>query len=133
VSEADDPSPRLVEQRLRNRAIEALETLSEGDAGVLSVGHVEYFEQFFDVINDDDPWQWRRWTTFTSQEVEALQAVHDELLAASSATPRIMDDSDFVATGWPRKIALIAAPSLELMSRRGRFSEDVEQHEPRTG
>ena len=40
----------MVEQRLRNRAIAAHETLAAGDAGLRSAGYVEYFEEFFDVI-----------------------------------------------------------------------------------
>lgn len=60
---------------MRNRAMEALEALSEGDSGVRSVGVVEYVEQFFDVISDDIPWRWRGWSCFTTEEVEALDEV----------------------------------------------------------
>jgi hypothetical protein len=56
VHEPERPSKRLVEQRLRNRAMEALVAFSEGDAGVRSVGVSEYVEQFFDTVNDDSPW-----------------------------------------------------------------------------
>jgi hypothetical protein len=44
---------------MRNRAMEALEALSDGDVGVRDVGVGEYVEQFFDVISDDIPWRWR--------------------------------------------------------------------------
>jgi hypothetical protein len=33
------------------------------------VGCVEYFEEFFDVIDDDRPWDWRAWSAFTPDEV----------------------------------------------------------------
>ncbi|MDP3894510.1 hypothetical protein [Nocardioides sp.] len=53
MNEHERPSHRLVEQRLRNRAIQALVALSEGNDGVRSVGVGECVEQFFDSIDDD--------------------------------------------------------------------------------
>jgi hypothetical protein len=133
VPEVDHPSERLVEQRLRNRAMEALETFAAGDAGVRSIGYVEYFEEFFDVIDDGRPWDWRAWSTFTPDEVRALDKVLSHVLAASKATPPIMDDVAFIQSGWPVKILDVARPALELMERRGRFSEEIEQNEPSGG
>jgi hypothetical protein len=133
VPQVDQPSDRLVQQRLRNRAMEALETLAAGDAGVRSVGYVEYFEEFFDVIDDDRPWDWRAWSTFTPDEVRALDKVLSQVLAASKATPPIMDDVAFIQSGLPIKIVHVARPALQLMQRRGRFSEEIEQEEPNAG
>lgn len=124
------PSERLVEQRMRNRAMEALVALSEADAGVRSVGVGEYVEQFFDIINDDIPWHWRDWSCFTSGEVEQLDAVHVLLNSACAATPRIDTDDDFIATGWPRRIQPVAMSALNAMQARGRFREDVEEDTP---
>jgi hypothetical protein len=59
MATAPDPSERVVEQRLRNRAIEALETLAESDDGVRSMCVGEYVEEFFDAIDDRSPWRWR--------------------------------------------------------------------------
>ncbi|MFD6757405.1 hypothetical protein [Micromonospora gifhornensis] len=75
MDDPERPSERLVEQRLRNRAMEALVALSKGDSGVRSVGVGDYINLFFDVI-DDIPWQWREWSCFTPEEVERLDAVH---------------------------------------------------------
>jgi hypothetical protein len=131
VDEPDRPSERLVEQRMRNRAIEALVALSEGDDGVRSVGVGEYVEQFFDIINDDIPWHWRAWSCFTSQEVERLDAVHGLLVAACDATPYITTDDDaFIASGWPSKIQPAARAALAVMQARGRFREDAEEEVP---
>ena len=95
----DHPSRRVVEQRLRNRAREALETFAAGDAGVRSVGYAEYFEEFFDVI-DDRPWDWRAWSTFTPDEVRGLDEVLSVVLAASEATPALMDDDATCGNPW---------------------------------
>ena len=90
-----------MEQRLRNRALEALVILSDGDEGVRSVGVGEYVNQFFDMIDDDSPWHWREWSCFTSQEVEAVDLVQQLLKAACKATPQKLTDDEFIGSGWP--------------------------------
>jgi hypothetical protein len=110
--------------------MEALETFAARDAGVRSVGYVEYFEEFFDVIHDDRPWDWRAWSTFTPDEVRALDEVLGVVLAASHATPSFMDDDAFIRSGWPVRVRQLAQPTLDLMQRRGRFSEEIEEEEP---
>jgi hypothetical protein len=130
MNDPDRPSERLVKQRLRNRAMEALVALSEGDGGVRSVGVGEYVNLFFDVIDDDIPWHWREWSCFTPEEVNALDRVQQLLLTACAATPQISTDDEFIASGWPTKLQPVAAYALELMHRRGRFREDVEEENP---
>jgi hypothetical protein len=130
VDDPERPSERLVEQRMRNRAMEALVALSGGDSGVRSVGVGEYVNQFFDVIDDDIPWLWRDWSCFTPDEVEGLDAVHGLLKAACAATPRIDTDDDFIASGWPDRIRPAARRALDVMQARGRFREDVEEESP---
>jgi hypothetical protein len=44
----EEPSRRLVDQRVRNRVMEEILTLSEGDTGVAECGPTEWFELFFD-------------------------------------------------------------------------------------
>ncbi|MGW6724710.1 hypothetical protein ACWF9G_02295 [Nocardia sp. NPDC055029] len=130
MGDQDRPSERVVEQRLRNRAIEALETLVEGDEGVRTWGYGEYINEFFDTIDDGGAWLWREWSTFTPAEVTALDKVQRALLDACAATPRISSDEEFVASGWPRRIKPVAAAALELMQSRGRFREDREEDVP---
>jgi hypothetical protein len=130
VDDPESPSERLVEQRMRNRAMEALVALSEGDSGVRSVGVGEYIEQFFDVISDDIPWHWRDWSCFTPEEVERLNAVLRLLEAACAATPRVDTDDAFIASGWPNRIQPAALMALDVMQARGRFREDVEEETP---
>lgn len=127
---ADAPSERLVLQRLRNRAMEALELLAAGEAGIRSQGASEYFNQFFDVIDDDSPWDWRDWPILTPEEVSALASVHDELLWACGATPLTISDEELIATEWPSRIQHLAAEALQRMEARGRFSEETEEAEP---
>ncbi|MEJ3656029.1 hypothetical protein WEH80_23990 [Actinomycetes bacterium KLBMP 9759] len=130
MQDTEQPSERLVMQRLRNRVIEALETFGDGAAGVRQVGTVEYVEQFFDIIDERSPWNWRRWSCFTADEVIALDEVHALLVATCDATPGIVDDDAFIETGWPVRIQPPAARALKLLRDRGRFSEDHEEDEP---
>jgi hypothetical protein len=130
VVDEDRPSERLVHQRLRNRAIEALEVLAAGDEGVRSAGTSEYVNQFFDTIDDDSPWHWREWSSFAAAEVSALATVQRVLLEACAATPQISPVEEFIATGWPERIKPVASAALDLMRRRGRFREDREEDSP---
>jgi hypothetical protein len=109
--------------------MEALATLADGAGGVRAVGFVEYFEEFFDVIPDDERYEWRT-SCFTDAEVRAVEAVLTELLAANDVTPNLTDDDGFIATGWPDHIAPLARAALDIMLGRGRFREDVEEPEP---
>ena len=135
---APDPSERVVEQRLRNRAIEALETLAEGDDGLRSMGVGEYVEEFFDIIDDRSRARWRTWSVFNAEEVHALSVVHDLLVQACAETPQVPtpggifadDNEDFIRTGWPLRIQPAASAALDLMLARGRFSEEQEEVEP---
>jgi hypothetical protein len=126
----DRPSDRLVYQRLRNRAIEALEVLAGGDEGVRATGTDEYVNQFFDTIDDDMSPRWREWPTLTAAEVTALDVVQRVLLEACAATPQICPNEQFIASGWPMRIGSVAATALDLMRRRGRFHEDREEESP---
>lgn len=126
----DQPSERLVEQRLRNRAMESLKTLADGNTGVRASGNAEYVNQFFDIIDDQSPWRWREWSTCTPAEVAALDIVLRALLDACAATPQVCSDDEFVASGWPLRIQPLASAALALMSARGRHSEDRDEDRP---
>jgi hypothetical protein len=130
VSHDQEVSERVVLQRLRNRAIEAVELLAEGEAGVRSVGANEWVNQFFDVIDDDMPGDWRNWPVLTGEEVAALAEVHDALLDVCRHTPPILVADDFVAGRHPDEIARLARRAVHELLTRGRFSEDVEEAEP---
>jgi hypothetical protein len=129
VHTEEEPSERVVDQRLRNRMMDALAPLVDGNAGVHRAGVADYFEDFFALIEEDRP-TWREVSSLTHNEVSALEAVSRELSIASDETPRMIDEASFIASGWPIRIQPQAAAALTLMERRGRFSEDVEESEP---
>lgn len=125
----EEVSERLADQRIRNRVIECLEYLAEGDDGIRALGHVEYFESFFDWVDDDRPWDWRDNSAYTAEEIGSVNLVLAALLQAVAET-REMDTEETVDSGWPRRIAPIAESALELMVHRGRFDEDREEPGP---
>ena len=119
-------SKRIVEQRLRNRIMEALLSIAEGDEGVREAGFVEYFEGFFDVVSDDALDN----SALASEEKAALRHVLEQINEACEQTPNRMSDDEFIATGWPARLRPIAQEALASMLDRGRFSEEAEELMP---
>ncbi len=122
------PSDRIIEQRVRNRIIEAVKTLAKGEAGVRSVSAVEYFEKFYDWIPYGGALPMA--SALTPAERERLTELSRLLDQACDATPETMTADELIATGWPRRIQLSAQEVLMLMERRGRFREDREEEHP---
>ncbi len=126
----DNPSPRLVDQRLRNRVIEAVDTLAQGEHGVRQVWPNEYFEQFYDQIAHHKDGEMRPNSAITREERCLLSELSQVLDQACDATPKIMTADELIDTGWPKRIQVVAQRALSFMLERGRFSEDREEEEP---
>lgn len=122
-------SARVVDQRTRNRVIDVLEHLADGDDGLLAMGDVEYFNLFFDWVDDDGPGEWRTNSTYVPEEVERIEAVYRLMLAALEAADGL-DAAELAASGWPTRIQPVAQEALDVMVRRGRYDEEVEQEQP---
>lgn len=120
------PSERIIEQRVRNRVMEAVEVLADGDDGVRTVGDCCYYNYFFDFIDDDITATWRDLSTLTPAEVRQLESLHD-LLKMSLQTTNAMDADELIASGWPVRIAAVARRTLETMQTRGRYDEESEE------
>jgi hypothetical protein len=129
----EKPSDRLVDQRLRNRMMEEVWGLSRGDTGVVESGPTEWFETFFDF---GVPYEGEVYSfpAMTAEEVRALADVVRLMQQAISdpAIPKHPTADQIIESGWPRRIAPVAKQALDLMLRRGRFNEDVEEEEPST-
>ncbi|MGW4099740.1 hypothetical protein [Mycobacterium sp. NPDC004974] len=120
------PSERIIEQRVRNRVMEAVEVLADGDGGVRTVGDCCYYNYFFDFIDDDITATWRDLSTLTPVEVRQLESLHDLLKLSLQAT-NAMDADELIASGWPVRIAAVACRTLETMQTRGRYDEESEE------
>ena len=129
---AQEPaSPRSVDQRLRNRIMEQLLLLSEGDAGVREAGTTEWFESFFDYFEYEGEKHPRaELSTLSPAEVEALRGVVSTMQQACRNTPRQMTERQLIVSGWPLKAQVVAQAALDLFMERGRYSEDIEEEQP---
>lgn len=124
------PSDRLIDQRLRNRIMEAVLGLAEGNDDVRRSGPVEYFENFYDFIPHRVVGRMRTNNALTAEEVALLADVRAILDDACDATPRGVTANELIASGWPERIRPVARRALALMLQRGRFDEEREEEEP---
>jgi hypothetical protein len=121
-------SHRLLDQRIRNRVLDALLLLADGEAAVRRWGCAEYFEKFFDCFHTESPWDPP--STMTAEEIAATKTVLALMLDAMSATPRVMPDGEFIRSGWPERIKPLAEQAAGVFLARGRFDEEREEDEP---
>jgi hypothetical protein len=123
----EDPSARLIEQRVRNRIYEILESLADCDAGVDLVGINGYFHLFDDFLHH--PSIESGISVLSKDERAIVLEIADFLEAACAATPDFTR-AEFIESGWPRQIAPKARDARTLFLRRGLFSEEFDESEP---
>lgn len=126
----EKPSERLVEQRVRNRIMEEILNLSEGDSGADASGPTEWFESFFDWFPYEGEPDW--YPAMTAEEANAVRDVCELMQRAIAETDLSKHPTvqEITQTGWPERIAPVAKRALNFMLARGRFSEEQEEVEP---
>ncbi|UDF04593.1 hypothetical protein [Asticcacaulis sp. AND118] len=117
-------SERLLDQRLRNRIMEAIHSLTEG---LGSWGANEYFNAFYDFMDGDRPWPNK---AMSENEHEALLELCLLMNAACEDTPQTLTDESFIATGWPDRIKPVAQKTLTVFLERGRSNENTDEATP---
>jgi len=126
----EDPSKRLVDQRMRNRIMDAMSWLEEGAVGVRKMSAKEFFLMFYDFVPEEgSPWAWPKGAPETMTPAE-IDAVTNVLAVVDAATDDIADETMVIASGWLERIAPIAKAALDLMLTRGCFDEEVEESQP---
>lgn len=123
-------SLRLLHQRLRNRIMEALLCLIDGEETARLCGVNDYFENFYDFVPHRRHRDMFPNTALTPEEralIKAVSAIMDE---ACDAMPCPLTPDKLIATGWPARIRPLAQAALDLMCARGRFDEDREEDVP---
>lgn len=126
----EQPSDRLIDQRIRNRIMDAVETLADGDEGVRRKWPADYFESFYDWVPHHGDGGMRSNSAISRDEEASLREVSSILDDACDATPANMTADELIATGWPKRIQPVARRALNLMLVRGRFSENKEVDAP---
>lgn len=125
----ETPTSRIIEQRVRNRIMEALLALAEGDDRVREAGPSEYFEDLYDWVPHRAD-EIRPNSALTEDEAALVLEVSLALDEACDTTPQMATIEELIAAGWPERIKPLAQAALKAMIKRGRFSEDVEEDEP---
>ena len=123
----EEPSDRLIEQRIRNRIYEILEILAECDGGVDLVGINGYFNLFEDFVHRPSIESGK--SVLSKDEREIVMEIAHFLEAACLAMPDFTK-VEFIASGWPEQIAPKARDARTLFLIRGLFSEEFEEAEP---
>lgn len=111
--------------------MDALFWLAEGVPAVRRMSANEFFEMFYDWVDDQNPhWPWPKGSpeTMTSAEVDAVTEVLSVVNAAVADVD--YDDDAVIASGWLERISPVAKVALDLMLARGCFAEDFEELEP---
>ena len=120
-------SERLIDQRVRNRIMEAVHTIADGEEGVRREWPDEYFESFYTSIPHHNDGQMQPNSAIALGEQTGLLGLSAILDEACDATPKIMSADEFIDTGWPKRVQPMAQKVLRLMRARGRCSEDREE------
>ncbi|QND58443.1 hypothetical protein [Mesorhizobium huakuii] len=123
----EEPSERLIEQRIRNRIYEILEILADSDAGVDLVGIKGYFHLFEDFVHRPSI---EAGTSALSKDERSVVLEIAEFLEAASETNPDFTKAEFIDSDWPGRIAPAARNARALFLRRGLFSEKAEELEP---
>jgi len=134
VDAADNPSPRLVEQRIRNRIIEYLELAAsfeaqrEYDANTIAFVPAEVIDQWADWNPvDQSRWPGRLTDPYSAEEIEAMQTFHAEWSWVIGHTPRPLPELSELqeVAAWSR-LRGAAKVALKAFQTRGRLPEDHE-------
>lgn len=134
ADEPDNPSPRVVEQRVRNRVIEYLELASSFDEQReyernVPIAHIPYevIEQWRDWVYEDPRDDTDLSDVYDRAEVEAMCNVQAAWDDATAATPNNYPPLSEVQAlpEWGR-LRDVAASALSVFMRRGKMPEDHE-------
>ncbi|XAZ25498.1 hypothetical protein LVY75_20410 [Sinorhizobium sp. B11] len=124
----NEPSPRVLDQRVRNRIIEVIGILADGVDGLRLFGVSGYFNFFFDWVADEGDIAPN--SAMSIEEREQLMVLRRLVVAACDDTPATITEHALIETGWLDRIVPEAQRALEVFLKRGRFDEEKEELEP---
>ncbi|MBY3177581.1 hypothetical protein HFO27_23570 [Rhizobium leguminosarum] len=122
-------SDRVVEQRLRNRVIDAIEVLGRGNEGLVEVNYNEFFLAFYDCWDNGRLIRWPN-NAFTDEEEQTVNDLGEMLKGITTETLHFQSEAEYIESGCAERIKPVAQEALKLFLTRGRFSEDYEELTP---
>ncbi|MBW6426131.1 hypothetical protein KX729_32760 [Rhizobium sp. XQZ8] len=107
----EDVSHRLIEQRLRNRMIEAIGVLARGNEGLIEFKYNEFFLKFYDLWDEGRLIVWPN-SAFTEEEEDAINALGRMLDDIMEETLHFQSEAEYLRSGCPKRVpgALRARP-----------------------
>ena len=94
----NEPSRLLLDQRVRNRIIDATDILADGVDGLRLFGVGGYFNFFFDWVPDDGNIPPN--SAMSAEEREQLLVLRRLVVAACDDIPAITTEDGMIETGW---------------------------------
>lgn len=110
--------------------MEVIEILADGDNGVRLFGVSGYFNWFYDFVPHRDQGGMHENSVLSEEERALLLELSTIVDDACDATPYMVSEDDLIASGWPKRIQPVAQKALDLMRKRGQFSEELEEDTP---
>ncbi|WP_136442870.1 hypothetical protein [Pacificoceanicola onchidii] len=117
------PDPDVVVS-VRQGMIWAVESLVDFEETLNALGFSGYFEMMFDWFPYSDTPEPIDQGALSEAELAAMERVRSVIGAASDATPNDMVQADFIATGWPQRVAVVAKQAI-LVFREGEPADDA--------
>ncbi|MGV4793425.1 hypothetical protein [Rhizobium sp. F40D2] len=128
----EEVSDRVIEQRWRNRIIEAVEVLARGDQGLIEVNYNEFFEGFYNCWHDGHL-AVKPNSAITEEEERTIDALGRMLEGITNETRHFRSEAEYIQSGCAERIKPVAQNALKLFLSRGRFHEDCEELSPTIG
>ncbi|KAF5887193.1 MULTISPECIES: hypothetical protein [Rhizobium] len=125
----EEISDRVIEQRLRNRVIDAIEVLARGNEGLIEVNYNEFFLAFYDCWDNGRLIRWPN-NAFTDEEEQTVNDLGGMLEGITTETLHFQSEAEYIQSGCAERIKPVAQQALKLFLTRGRFSEDCEELTP---
>lgn len=131
VNNADDPPPRVLAQRIRNRLIEYLETASSYKEQHEYERNVPIAHVPDEIINQWEDWvdgarlDWFEEPVFSPREQEAIRTFHAVWDGVAKDTPKSLPSlSALVGTEPWERLQRAAVRALAVFAVRGKFDEE---------
>ena len=120
-----DISHKLLQQRIRNRIIDNLESFADPD-WVNKLGTDEIIEMWHDIMDNNETFEFFSEPVFTRKELNAIKKFHYLLMSSYKHIPTTWQQEELQNNNNWAELVKIAREVLDVFMSRGRFSEDRE-------
>ena len=120
-----DISKTLLQQRIRNRIIENLESFADPN-WVNQLGTNEIINMWYDHMDEEETFEFFSNPVFTTNEKNSIKRFHNLLESSYEKIPTTWKQEDLQGNTEWSKLVETAKEELRIFMERGRFSEEQE-------